>query len=239
MKNQTIIGLQNVEKDYTIGESVVRALAGVDMEINKGEFVAIVGPSGSGKSTMMNMVGALDVPTSGKIFLGGKDIAEMHESDLAQVRGKKIGFVFQSFNLIPTLTALENVALPMLFQNVDEETRLEKAAQLLAKVGLQDRASHYPNELSGGQRQRVAIARSLANDPEVILADEPTGNLDTKTGHEILELFMKLNKEGTTVILVTHDQDVAARAQKILKMKDGRIEKNESKKTTKEKVKSK
>ena len=239
MKNQTIIGLQNVEKDYTIGESVVRALAGVDMEINKGEFVAIVGPSGSGKSTMMNMVGALDVPTSGKIFLGGKDIAEMHESDLAQVRGKKIGFVFQSFNLIPTLTALENVALPMLFQNVDEETRLEKAAQLLAKVGLQDRASHYPNELSGGQRQRVAIARSLANDPEVILADEPTGNLDTKTGHEILELFMKLNKEGTTIILVTHDPDIAALAQKILKMKDGRIEKNESKKTTKEKVKSK
>ena len=239
MKNQTIIGLQNVEKDYTIGESVVRALAGVDMEINKGEFVAIVGPSGSGKSTMMNMVGALDVPTSGKIFLGGKDIAEMHESDLAQVRGKKIGFVFQSFNLIPTLTALENVALPMLFQNVDEETRLEKAAQLLAKVGLQDRASHYPNELSGGQRQRVAIARSLANDPEVILADEPTGNLDTKTGHEILELFMKLNKEGTTIILVTQDPDIAALAQKILKMKDGRIEKNESKKTTKEKVKSK
>ena len=223
MKNE-IIKLQNVKKEYVMGDSIVHALDGIEVSINKGDFVAIVGPSGSGKSTMMNMVGALDIPTSGEIFLEGKNIAQMHESDLAQIRGRKIGFIFQTFNLIPTLTALENVALPMMFQKIPKEEREKRAAKLLEKVGLNDRETHLPSELSGGQRQRVAIARALANDPDVILADEPTGNLDSKRGKEILELFIKLNKEGKTIIIVTHDEEVARRAKKVLKMKDGRFE---------------
>ena len=231
MKNE-IIKLEKVHKEYLMGDSRIKALDGVDTIVKKGDFIAIVGPSGSGKSTMMNMVGALDIPTLGKIFLDEKNIASMRESELAQIRGKKIGFIFQTFNLIPTLTAMENVALPMLFQKVPREERNERAKQLLEKVGLGDRMEHLPSELSGGQRQRVAIARALANDPDVILADEPTGNLDSKTGKEILEMFIKLNKEGKTIIIVTHDEDVAKHAGKVLKMKDGRLDnkKNDRKK---------
>lgn len=219
-----IIRLNNVHKDYVMGGSIVRALDGVSTSIRRGDFVAIVGPSGSGKSTMMNMVGALDLATKGEIFLDGKDIEHLGESELAQIRGKKIGFIFQTFNLIPTLTALENVMLPMLFQGVSQEERKERAEKLLRKVGLGDRMEHLPSELSGGQRQRVAIARSLSNDPDVILADEPTGNLDSKTGQEILEMFIQLNKEGKTIIIVTHDSEVANHAQKVLKMRDGKFE---------------
>ena len=207
-----------------MGDSVIRALDGVNASIKKGDFIAIVGPSGSGKSTMMNMVGALDLASEGEIFLDGKDIEHLEESELAQIRGRKIGFVFQTFNLIPTLNALENVMLPMLFQGISREKRNEKGIELLKKVGLSDRMYHLPSELSGGQRQRVAIARALANDPEVILADEPTGNLDSKTGQEILEMFMKLNKEGKTIIVITHDPDIAKKARKVLKMKDGKLD---------------
>jgi putative ABC transport system ATP-binding protein len=224
MEQNTIIQLENVCKHYEIGDSLVKALDEVNVKINKGDFVVIVGPSGSGKSTMMNMVGALDLATCGEIYLDGQDIEHLEESDLAQIRGKKIGFVFQTFNLIPTLTALENVALPMLFQGVEKEERLEKAKEILFKVSLGDRMTHLPNELSGGQRQRVAIARALANDPEVILADEPTGNLDSKTGLEIMELFKDLNNQGKTIIIVTHDLNIVNYAQKVLKMRDGKVE---------------
>ena len=220
-EQKEIIRLNRVEKDYLVGENIVRALAGVSTSVKRGEFIAIVGPSGSGKSTMMHMVGALDIPTEGNIYLDNQDIAHLHESDLAQIRGRKIGFVFRNFNLVPTLTAKENVALPMLFQGIDQEERLAKAEELLKRVSLGDRMEHYPNELSGGQRQRVAIARALSNNPEVILADEPTGNLDTKTGEEIMNLFLQLHKEGTTIIVVTHDSNIANHAQKILKMRDG------------------
>ena len=221
-----IIQLKQVDKKYVVGGSIVRALSGVDLEINKGDFVAIVGPSGSGKSTMMHMVGALDIPTNGQVILNGIDITTLSESDLAYLRGKKIGFVFQTFHLIPTLTALENVALPMIFQSVSREERLRKSEEMLIKVGLGDRINHLPNELSGGQGQRTAIARALINDPEVILADEPTGNLDSKTGRGIIELFIKLNNEGRTVIIVTHDYNVASHAKRIVTMVDGSIEKN-------------
>jgi len=219
-----IIKLQNVHKDYFMGDSIIRALDGVDASIKKGDFIAITGPSGSGKSTMMNMVGALDLASKGEIFLDGKDIEHLEESELAQIRGRKIGFVFQTFNLIPTLNALENVMLPMLFQGISREKRNERGKELLKKVGLSDRMYHLPSELSGGQRQRVAIARALANDPEVILADEPTGNLDSKTGQDILEMFIKLNKEGKTIIVITHDSDIAKKARKVLKMRDGRLD---------------
>jgi putative ABC transport system ATP-binding protein len=195
------------------------------LDIKKGDFVAIVGPSGSGKSTMMNLVGALDLASKGDIFLDGMNIEHLPESDLAQIRGKKIGFVFQTFNLIPTLTALENVMLPMMFQNVNKAEREERATKLLEKVKLGHRLNHLPGELSGGERQRVAIARALANNPEVILADEPTGNLDSKTGEEILEMFINLNKEGKTIIMVTHDKELAKKARHIVRLKDGRIEK--------------
>lgn len=223
MKNE-IIKLDKVHKEYAMGDSIIKALNGVEATIKKGDFIAIVGPSGSGKSTMMNMVGALDIPTFGKIFLDEKNIASMHESELAQIRGKKIGFIFQTFNLIPTLTAMENVALPMMFQKVPKHKRNERAKELLKKVGLSERMDHLPSELSGGQRQRVAIARALSNDPDVILADEPTGNLDSKTGKEILQMFIQLNKEGKTIIIVTHDDDVARHAGKVLKMKDGKLD---------------
>lgn len=236
MKNE-IIKLNDVHKEYLMGEDRINALDGVSVSVKKGDFIAIIGPSGSGKSTMMNMIGALDIPTKGEIFLDEKNIANLHESDLAQIRGRKIGFIFQTFNLIPTLTAKENIALPMLFQGIQKEERMEKAEELLEKVGLKDRMEHLPSELSGGQRQRVAIARALANNPDVILADEPTGNLDSKTGKEILELFIKLNNDGKTIIIVTHDEDVAKHASKVLKMKDGKLsgEKNGKQKTRKKK----
>ncbi len=220
---QTIIRLDNVHKNYKIGGTIIPAVDGVDLEIKQGDFIAIVGPSGSGKSTMMNLVGALDLATKGDIFLDDINIEHLHESELAQLRGKKIGFVFQTFNLIPTLTALENVMLPMIFQNVELDERKERATKLLTDLGLGERLKHLPSELSGGERQRVALARALANDPEVILADEPTGNLDSKRSKEIAEMFVKLSKQGKTIILVTHDLDIAKYANKIYKLKDGRI----------------
>jgi len=218
-----IIKLKNVEREYVMGDSIVRAARGVDLEIKKGEFIAIVGPSGSGKSTIMNLIGALDLASKGDIYLDELNIEHLDESDLAQIRGKRIGFVFQTFNLIPTLTALQNVMLPMMFQNVGKEEREEKAREILKKLGMSHRLSHLPSELSGGERQRVAIARALANNPEVILADEPTGNLDSKTGEEVVQLFLKLNKEGKTIILVTHDLELAKYADKIYYLKDGQI----------------
>jgi len=222
---EEIIKLDNVSKRYEMGEEIINAACDINLTINKGDFVAITGPSGSGKSTMMNLVGALDLASNGEIYLDKTDIEHLEESELAQIRGKKIGFIFQTFNLIPTLNALDNVSLPLLFQGVDKEEREDRARKLLESVGLGHRLTHLPNELSGGERQRVAIARALANDPEIILADEPTGNLDSKTGQEILELFKKLNKQGKTVIMVTHDPNLAKKANRIVKLKDGRIEK--------------
>lgn len=221
-----IISLKDVKKHFKMGESVVKAVDGITLSVKKGEFVAIMGPSGSGKSTAMNLVGSLDVPTSGTILLDGQNIAHLSESKLAQLRGRKIGFIFQSFNLIPNLTVKENVGLPMLFQNFSEVEREEKAMELLKRVGLEHRVNYYPNKLSGGERQRVAIARSLVNDPEVILADEPTGNLDTKTGKVVMEFLQELNKKGKTIIIVTHDQNLGEKyAEKIFWIKDGKIEK--------------
>lgn len=221
-----IIELKNVAKHYIMGENIVKALDGINIQIEEGGFVAIMGPSGSGKSTGMNLTGSLDYATKGDIYLDGENIEEMGESELAQVRGKKIGFIFQSFNLIPNLTAKENVMLPMLFQNVEKADRAEKAEELMELVDLEDRMDHYPNQLSGGQQQRVAIARSLANDPEVILADEPTGNLDTKTGEMVMNFLSKLNREGKTIIIVTHDPELAMEhAKRIYWMRDGNVEK--------------
>lgn len=221
-----LIELETVKKYYEMGDNLVRAVDGISIKIEKGDFVAIMGPSGSGKSTTMNLVGSLDLATHGEIFLDGKDIEHLDESQLAQLRGKKIGFIFQSFNLIPNLTAKENIMLPMLFQGKDIEDREDKADELLGLVDLQDRGDHYPNQLSGGQQQRVAIARALANDPEVVLADEPTGNLDTKTGENVMKFLEKLNKKGKTIIMVTHDPELAqAHARKIYWMKDGKVEK--------------
>lgn len=221
-----IIRLKNVSKYYPMGEFVVKALCGLQLKVYEGEFVAIMGPSGSGKSTAMNLVGSLDVPTIGTIYLDDLDISELSESDLAQIRGQKIGFIFQSFNLIPNLTVKENVMLPMMFQGTSVEERSDKAEELLKLVELHDRMGHYPGEISGGQMQRVAIARSLANDPEVILADEPTGNLDTKTGTIVMEFLEKLNKEGKTIIMVTHDPELAEKyADVVYWLRDGILEK--------------
>ena len=220
----TIIKLENVWKIYKMGEVEVPALRGLNLKIKRGEFVAVQGASGSGKSTGLNSIGCLDVPTKGRVYLEDKDISKLPESELAQIRGKKIGFIFQQFNLINTLTALENVTLPMIFQNISSEERIKKAKELLEMVELGDRINHKPNELSGGQQQRVAIARSLANDPEVILADEPTGNLDSKTGETVINFLGKLHKEKkTTVIMVTHDANLAKHAQRIEYLKDGVI----------------
>jgi putative ABC transport system ATP-binding protein len=231
---EDVIKLADVSKIYHMGDTKVEALKDIDIHIKKGEFVAIMGPSGSGKSTAMNLTGSLDTPTKGRIFLGKHNIADLHESDLAQIRGKRIGFIFQSFNLIPNLTALENVMLPMMFQGVDEYEREEKAAKLLKMVELGDRMEHYPNQLSGGQQQRVAIARSLANDPEMILADEPTGNLDSRTGEMVMGFLENLNKQGKTIVIVTHDANLAKEhARKIYSLKDGKIDKISTKKGNK------
>ncbi len=223
-KSDTVLELKDVWKIYKMGDVEVTALSGLTLLVKKGEFVSIMGPSGSGKSTAMNMIGCLDVPSKGHILLEGKDISTMSESSLAQIRGKKIGFIFQQFNLIPTLTAMENVMLPMIFQDVPREVRTEKARKLLEMVDLGQRLDHRPTELSGGQQQRVAIARALCNDPEVILADEPTGNLDSKTGSTVMDFLRKLNeKEGKTIIMVTHDEEVAKNADRIEYLKDGKV----------------
>jgi putative ABC transport system ATP-binding protein len=222
--DKPIIELKDAWKIYQMGEVKVVALSGLNLAVQKGEFVSIMGPSGSGKSTAMNMIGCLDIPSKGVILLDGKDISKLRESDLAQIRGRKIGFIFQQFNLIPTLSALENIMLPMIFQGIPKDERLERAKKLLKMVELDDRMDHKPNELSGGQQQRVAIARSLSNDPEVILADEPTGNLDSKTGSTVMDFLKKLHeKEGKTIIMVTHDEDVAKNADRIEYLKDGKI----------------
>ena len=214
-----------------MGNSIVRAVDGITLSVNKGDFVAIMGPSGSGKSTAMNLIGSLDMPTKGAVYLDKENISWFDESDLSQVRGQKIGFIFQQFNLISNLTVKENVMLPMDFQGASKEEREEIAEELLEKVNLGDRANFYPNQLSGGQQQRVAIARALANDPEVILADEPTGNLDTKTGEKVLDFLKALNKEGKTIIMVTHDQDLAKEhANVVYWLKDGKISKVTGKK---------
>jgi len=219
-----IIKLKDVWRTYTMGDVKVHALRGINFEVKKGEFVAIMGPSGSGKSTAMNMIGCLDVPTKGNIYLSGQNIGNMAESDLAQIRGRKIGFIFQKFNLINTLTAKENVMLPMVFQDIPEDERHEKAEYLMRLVNLADRMDHKPNELSGGQQQRVAIARALAVEPEVILADEPTGNLDSKTGGTVMDFLRRLHKEkGTTIVMVTHNEHVAKNANRIAYLKDGKI----------------
>lgn len=224
MKPEKIIELKEVWKIYKMDEIDFPALSGMNLEVNKGEFLAVVGSSGSGKSTALNAIGALDVPTKGVIYLDGKDISKLSESELAQIRGKKIGFVFQSFHLIPSLSALDNVMLPMMFQRISIAERIKKAKELLISVGLGDKLNNFPSQLSGGQRQRVAIARALANDPDVILADEPTGNLDSKTGIEILSMLKKLNKEKKkTLIIVTHDEKISKEADRIAYLEDGKV----------------
>ena len=221
---KSLIKLVKVWKSYRIGKITVDALRGADLIINNGDLVAIMGPSGSGKSTLINMIGCLDVPSKGSVFLEGQDISKLSESRLAQIRGQKIGFIFQQFNLIPDLTAKENVMLPMLFQGKSFELRKKKAEELLELVGLTDRSNHKPNELSGGEQQRVAIARSLINDPDVVLADEPTGNLDSKTGKHVMGLLLKLHQhEKKTIIIVTHDKKLAMYAEKIVRILDGKV----------------
>lgn len=221
MKN-AIIKLDNVWKIYKMGDVEVPALKGINLEVRDREFLAVMGPSGSGKSTAMNMIGALDIPTRGRILLEGQDISKLSESNLSQIRGKKIGFIFQQFNLIPTLSAVDNVALPMMFQNVSKDERIKRATELLELVDLGSRMKHKPNELSGGQQQRVAIARSLINDPEVVLADEPTGNLDSESGHKVIDFLKDLHKnEKKTIVMVTHDEDIAKHAQRTEYLQDG------------------
>ena len=223
---RSLIKLDDVWKVYKMGEVDVPALRGLDIDIKEGEFVTILGKSGSGKSTSLNMVGCLDIPTKGTVYLDGQDISKLDESELARIRGKKIGFVFQTFNLIPSLNALENVMLPMLFQGVPEEVRKKRASELLNLVGLGSRMMHKQSELSGGERQRVAIARALINDPEIILADEPTGNLDSKTGMEIMDIFKNLHKQKKTIVMITHDKYLASYAKRIVHLKDGRAVKD-------------
>ena len=214
-------------KTYEMGTEKLHALRGIDLDIRKGEYVAIMGPSGSGKSTLMNLIGCLDTPTSGKYWLAGRLVSELDDDELAYIRNKEIGFVFQTFNLLPRATALHNVELPLIYNGTPAEERLSKAKRALAAVDLSDRMLHKPNELSGGQRQRVAIARALVNSPSIVLADEPTGNLDSKTGDEIMALFARLHSEGNTIILVTHEHDIAARADRIIHVRDGKVESDE------------
>ncbi len=219
-----IIETSQIAKRYVMGTEVVEALKSITIQIRKGEYVAFMGPSGSGKSTLMNIVGCLDTPTSGQYILNNQDVSRMGENDLAEVRNKEIGFVFQTFNLLPRQTSLENVALPLIYAGYSKADRTEKAMQALKNVGLENRAHHRPNELSGGQRQRVAVARALVNDPSILLADETTGNLDTKTSYEIMDLFDQIHSKGNTVIMVTHEEDIAEYAHRIIRLRDGLIE---------------
>jgi putative ABC transport system ATP-binding protein len=224
---ETVINLEQIVKNYYIGSIVVEALRKVDVDIKTNEYVAIMGPSGSGKSTLMNLVGALDTPTSGNYILNGTDVSKMDDDRLAEIRNQEIGFIFQTFNLLPRYTALENVMLPLVYAGIGKAERIEKATKTLTEVGLSDRMDHKPNELSGGQRQRVAVARALVNNPSIILADEPTGNLDSKTSVDIMKLFGEIHRKGNTIILVTHEEDIARYAHRIIRLIDGMIDKIE------------
>jgi putative ABC transport system ATP-binding protein len=221
-----IIQTRDLWKTYVMGSEEIHALRGVDLSIERGEYVAIMGPSGSGKSTLMNLIGCLDTPSKGSYLLNGKQVSEMNDNELARIRNEEIGFVFQTFNLLPRASALHNVELPLVYAGVPSKDRQERAREALRKVELEDRMSHRPNELSGGQRQRVAIARSLVNNPSILLADEPTGNLDSKTGVEIMALFTRLHEGGNTIVLVTHEADIAAHAHRVVHIRDGRVEKD-------------
>lgn len=224
MSPNPIIHLENIHKSYFMGKQAINVLKGISLDILKNEYVALMGPSGSGKSTLMNILGCLDSPTSGRYILNDNDVSKMQDDDLASVRNKEIGFVFQQFNLLPRMSALENVALPLVYAGIGKKQRLEMAMEVVKKVGLEERSHHKPNELSGGQCQRVAIARALVNNPSIILADEPTGNLDTKTSVEIMEMFNKIHDGGNTVVLVTHEEDIANYARRVIRLRDGIIE---------------
>lgn len=224
-----LIKITDIRRNFVLGNEIVYVLKGIDLEINKGEYVALMGPSGSGKSTLMNLLGCLDTPTSGRYVLNGKDVSQMKDDELAGIRNTEIGFVFQTFNLLPRTTALDNVALPMIYAGYSKSDRNARATEVLRQVNLADRMDHQPNQLSGGQRQRVAIARALVNKPSIILADEPTGNLDSKTSVEIMKLFGDIHAQGNTVILVTHEEDIAAYAHRIIRLRDGLIESDTTK----------
>jgi putative ABC transport system ATP-binding protein len=219
-----IIETTDIAKRYVMGSEVIQALKSVTISVNKGEYVAFMGPSGSGKSTLMNIIGCLDTPTTGQYILNSKDVSDMTENELAEIRNKEIGFVFQTFNLLPRMSSLDNVALPLIYAGMNKSDRTEKAMLSLKNVGLENRAGHKPNELSGGQRQRVAIARALVNDPSILLADEPTGNLDSKTSYEIMDLFDQLYSKGNTIVMVTHEEDIAHYAHRIVRLRDGLVE---------------
>ena len=219
-----VIDLKEITREFVVGQQKVRALRGINIEVERNEYAALMGPSGSGKSTLMNVIGCLDTPTAGSYLLNQKDVSKMVDNELAEIRNTEIGFVFQTFNLLPRYSSLDNVALPLVYAGWSKKDRLERAAEVLEMVGLGDRMDHNPNELSGGQRQRVAVARALVNNPSIILADEPTGNLDTKTSHEIMDLFNEIHSQGNTVILVTHEEDIAEHAKRVIRLRDGLVE---------------